>query len=56
VPAHIGRGALLEIRGAVAFNVFAIMTFDARAIDQFIAEAEDLAMARGYSPPLVLEP
>jgi hypothetical protein len=55
VPAHLGRGALLEIRGGVAFNVFAIMKFDARAIDQFIAEAEDLAMARGYSPPLVME-
>jgi hypothetical protein len=53
VPAHIRRGELLNIRGAVAFNiVISIMELDAQALDRFIAEAEELAMARGYQPPL----
>jgi hypothetical protein len=55
VPPDIKRGELLRIRGAVTANIADILKLDAEAIDQFIAEAERVAIARGYSPPLAAE-
>jgi hypothetical protein len=55
VPPHIGRGELLGIRGVAAFSVTQVLKFDAEDCDHLIVEAEDLAIARGYSPPLVMD-
>jgi hypothetical protein len=55
VPPHIRRGELLEIQGAVAFNIISILKFDDQALEHFIVEAEALAMERGYQPPLATE-
>jgi hypothetical protein len=53
VPPYIRRSELLRIRGDIAFNIIiTVLKLDAQALDQFIAEAEELAMARGYRPPL----
>jgi hypothetical protein len=45
---------LFRIRAAVTVNIADILKFDAQAIDQFVAEAECIAIARGYSPPMAI--
>jgi hypothetical protein len=56
VPLDIKRGELLRIRGAVTANITDILKLNADAIDDFVAEAETVAIARGYSPPPAFAP
>ena len=53
---EIRRGELLNIRSAITGNISDILKLDALGIDNLIREAEDMAIARGYNPPLVMEP
>lgn len=52
---NIRRGELLNIRTAVIGNVKDILCFGADDIDRLVRQAETIAMARGYNPPLMSE-
>jgi hypothetical protein len=56
VPLDIKRGELLRIRGAITANITDILKLNADAIDDFVAEAETVAISRGYDPPPAFAP
>jgi hypothetical protein len=55
VPPAIKPAELFRIRAAVTVTITDILKLDTQAIDQFVAEAERIAIARGYSPPMATE-
>lgn len=54
-PSEVSRSELLNIRSAVTAGITDSLRLDAAAIDHLVAEAESVAMMRGYSPPLSVE-
>jgi hypothetical protein len=55
-PSDIKRSELYRIRGAVTVNIADILRLDFEAVDQLVVEAERIAVARGYRPPLAVKP
>jgi hypothetical protein len=55
VPPHVRRGELQRIQGVVTCNISDILKLDKLAINLLVADSEDIAIARGFSPPPATE-
>jgi hypothetical protein len=52
---NIERAELYNIHGAVTANIVDKLALNSRDVDRLIADAEQIAIERGYNPPIASE-